>query len=134
MRKVLLFTLLAPPLGTLIFLGFLLGVSFFNQPGLSSVELFALMLLSLPVFAIGGYVLAIVPALIVGIFASVLHFKKPMVNYVLLIGFSAFASYLWFLVNPLADEKMTLSVVSMDVLIAIMTTAILGYFSVFKMK
>ena len=92
MKKVLLFTLLAPPLGTLIFLGFLLGVSFFNQPGLSSVELFALMLLSLPVFAIGGYVLAIVPALIVGIFASVLRFKKPMVNYVLLIGFSAFAS------------------------------------------
>ena len=133
MTKILLFALLAPPLGTLIFLGFFLGASFVNQQGLTSVELFSL-LFSLPVFVIGAYVWTLVPALIVGILASVLRFKKPMVNYVLLIGFSVLASYLWFSFNPLGDAIMTLKVVSMDILIAMITTAILGYFVVFKMK
>ncbi len=137
MKKILLFALLAPPLGTLIFFGLLFQPSIFLSiagGGYSFVKNLEILVVGFSLFAFYGYVLALFPALIVGIFASLLRFKNPIANYVLIIVFSMFTSHFWFSKDQVIELQLIPKIDDIFVWLTIITTTIPGYFSVFKMK
>jgi hypothetical protein len=126
MKRIIIFTLLAPPLGVLLlFLPVFIGVYVFanETDSISFLQSLAIF----PFFFIFGYYIAIVPAFIIGIVAKFLAFKNPWINYGLLILSSIIICFVYFF-----DERDDWF--SIFVSMGIFTTMILGYFMLLKGK
>ncbi len=126
MKKILLFTLLGPLIGVLIFLlPILIGLQLFGED--ENFISFWQSLLLLPWFLIFGYFIAIFPAFLIGVIAKFLTFKNPWINYAIL-NISAAALSLFFFSDQRNDWY------SLLVAMSVLTTMILGYFFFLKGK
>lgn len=126
MKKILLFTLLGPLIGVLIFfLPILIGVQLFGENG-DFISLWQSLLLLLW-FLIFGYFAALFPAFLIGVIAKFLRFKNPWINYAIL-NISAATLSLFFFSDQRNDWY------SLLVAMSILATMILGYFFFLKGK
>lgn len=83
MKRILVFTFLGPPLGALIAFSTLLSIMM-DAPGFGIYQALKATLVTFPLYLILGYRFAIIPALLVGVVAYLLNFKRPIYNYLLL--------------------------------------------------
>lgn len=124
MKTILLFTFLGPLIGVLLFFLPSLIIAFSSKSDASSFT-FIQGLSLFPVFFVGGYFVAILPAFTTGVIATFLRFENPWINYGILVILSVLTCLVYFFYSRNNDFIL-------PSIVGVVTTMILGYIVFFK--